>query len=75
MAVPDYILVDDYWLSYDLSHLCHCAIWKIKANDVLGFHPSADDARIAMFQNSLVREQRVNFYIYHMQRGWPFPDA
>jgi len=34
-----------------------------------------DDARIAMFQNSLVREQRVNFYLYHVQHGWPFPAA
>jgi len=71
--VPDYMLVDDYWLSYVISHLCNAPIWKIKADDVLRFHPSADDARIAMFQNSLVREQQVNFYIYHMRRGWPFP--
>jgi glycosyltransferase involved in cell wall biosynthesis len=75
MDVPEYILVDDYWLSYVLSCFCHCQLWKIKANEVLAFHLSADDARIAMFQSSLVREQRVNFYIYHMQRGWPFPQA
>jgi len=71
--IPEYILVDDYWLSYVISHFCRAQVWKIKADDVLGFHLSADDARIAMFQNSLVREQKVNFYIYHMLRGWPFP--
>lgn len=71
--IPEYILVDDYWLSYVISHFCRAQLWKIKADDVLGFHLSADDARIAMFQNSLVREQKVNFYTYHMLRGWPFP--
>jgi glycosyltransferase involved in cell wall biosynthesis len=71
--VPEYVLVDDYWLSYVISKFCRAPIWKIKADDVLRFHLSADDARIAMFQNSLVREQQVNFYIYHMLRGWPFP--
>jgi hypothetical protein len=72
---PEYVLVDDYWLSYVISHLCKGANWKIRASDVLTFHPTADDARIAMSQNSLVREQRVNFYLYHMQHGWPFPAA
>jgi glycosyltransferase involved in cell wall biosynthesis len=75
MAAPDYVLVDDYWLSYALMHTCGCRIWKIKANEAFRFHPSADDARIAMSHSSLVREQLVNFYIYHTQRGWPFPQT
>ncbi|MFI7453484.1 glycosyltransferase [Nonomuraea sp. NPDC049714] len=70
---PDYILVDDYWLSYVLSHLCRGRIWKIKADDVFAYDPSAEDARIAMFQSSRVREQRVNLYLFHMRQGWPFP--
>lgn len=73
LVQPDYILVDDYWLSYVLSHRCRSRIWKIKANDVFAYDRSADDARIAMFQSSRVREQRVNLYVYHMRQGWPFP--
>jgi GT2 family glycosyltransferase len=72
MEVPEFVLVDDYWLSYVISHLLGGQLQKIKADDVLKYHPRADDARVAMFQDTLVREQRVNFYIYHMQRGWPF---
>lgn len=32
---------------------------------------SSHDLSEAMSYNPLVREQRVNFYIYHMRQGWP----
>ena len=72
LPMPEFVLVDDYWLSYVLCHCVGGRIFKIKADGALRFHLSADDARIAMFESTAVREQRVNFYIYHMLRGWPF---
>ena len=71
----DYILVDDYWLSYVLSHHLSVPIWKIKADDAFEFTDCADDESIAMFHNDRVNEQRINFYIYHMHHGWPPPAA
>jgi glycosyltransferase involved in cell wall biosynthesis len=73
MPRPEYVLVDDYWLSFVLSHRVGCELWKIRAGDVFTYDPSADDARIAMFQDPRVREQRVNLYQRHMREGWPFP--
>ncbi|HKX30616.1 MAG TPA: glycosyltransferase [Blastocatellia bacterium] len=70
----DYILVDDYWLSYILSAELKIPIWKIQAGDVLSFTECAEDESIAMFHNPLVHEQRINFYIHHMRRGWPPAD-
>jgi glycosyltransferase involved in cell wall biosynthesis len=70
----DYLLVDDYWLSYVLSHEIKIPIWKIQADDVLEFTECAHDSSIAMFHNPLVQEQRVNFYIQHMRKGWPAAD-
>ena len=72
LANPEFVLVDDYWLSYVISHILGARLQKIKGDHILRFHPRADDARVAMFEDPLVREQRVNFYIYHMQHGWPF---
>jgi len=37
----------------------------------MSFTPCADDANIALFHNEAVKEQRVNFYVYHMRQGWP----
>jgi glycosyltransferase involved in cell wall biosynthesis len=67
----EFALVDDYWLSFVLSHRMNIPIWKIKANHILKFTDCADDPQIAMFHNSRVNEQRTNFYIYHMRQGWP----
>ena len=65
-------LVDDYWLSFVLSHVLKVQIWKIEATDAVSFTECADDPRIAMYHNPKVIEQRIDFYIYHMRQGWPF---
>lgn len=71
MTHPEYILVDDYWLSYVLSQHLGIPIHKIQAPDILSFTPSADDENVALYHNPLVHEQRVRLYIEHMRVGWP----
>ncbi len=67
----EFALVDDYWFSFVLQHYLGIPIRKIKADHAIKFTKCADDPDIAMFHNSLVNEQRINFYIYHMRKGWP----
>lgn len=67
----DFILVDDYWISYIVSHELRIPIWKIKFDDQFAFTPCADDENIALFHNPKVRKERVDFYVYHMKKGWP----
>lgn len=71
MTCPDYILVDDYWISFVLSHHLQVPLWKIKGDEMFYSTPCADDESIALYHNKAVREQRVNFYVYHMRQGWP----
>lgn len=68
----EFWLIDDYWLSFVFSHVLKVPIWKIKAADVLSFTECADDPEIALYHNPKVMEQRTDFYIHHMRRGWPF---
>jgi hypothetical protein len=69
----EYWLIDDYWLSFVFSHILRVPIWKIRAAGALSFTECADDPLIALYHNPKVIEQRINFYIYHMRHGWPFP--
>jgi len=68
---PDFILVDDYWMSFVLSHHLKVPIWKIEGKDLFTSTPCSEDKSIALFYNPEVEEQRVNFYVYHMRQGWP----
>lgn len=68
---PDFILVDDYWMSYIISHELRIPILKIQLDAEMAFTPCADDKGIALFHNPKVRKERVNFYVYHMKKGWP----
>jgi glycosyltransferase involved in cell wall biosynthesis len=69
----EFWLIDDYWLSFVLSHILKVPIWKIKATEALTFTDCADDPQIALYHNPKVIEQRINFYVHHMRLGWPFP--
>jgi len=68
----EFRLIDDYWLSFVLSHILKVQIWKIKATEAVSFTECADDLNIALYHNPKVIEQRINFYIHHMRLGWPF---
>ncbi len=67
----EFILVDDYWLSYALSGKLGWKLWKIQATNAFQFDKSAEDPEVALFLNSRVRDQRTDFYVYHMSQGWP----
>lgn len=67
----DFILVDDYWLSFIIQHKLDIPVWKVKADDHLSFTPCADAPNIALFHNKHVSNERINFYIYHMRNKWP----
>ena len=72
-SMPDkeFILVDDYFLSFVLSHYMDVDIWRVKADDVMEMSESGDDHKIALYHNSDVRETRVDCYLYHLSKGWP----
>jgi GT2 family glycosyltransferase len=67
----EFILVDDYWLSFALSGKLGWKIWKIQATDAFVFDQSAADPEVALHLNTRVREARTDFYVYHMSQGWP----
>ncbi|MBL3659043.1 glycosyltransferase [Fulvivirga sediminis] len=68
----DFILVDDYWLSFIINEKLDIPIWKIEAKEHLSFTPCADNPDIALFHNDKVNIQRLKFYIYHMRHRWPY---
>ena len=67
----EFIIVDDYWLSFVLSHHMGIPLWRVKADDVMEMSESGDDPNKALYRNVLTREHRVDFYIYHHRHGWP----
>ena len=67
----DFILVDDYWLSFVLSHHMGVRLMRIKADDVMSMTESAEDEGVALYRNPKVHEQRVDFCIYHNRLNWP----
>jgi hypothetical protein len=71
MPRAEFALVDDYWLSFVLSHYLKADLWKIKCDDVFAHTTSAEDPAIALYLKPRVREELVNMYIYHMRAGWP----
>lgn len=74
MTHPEYVLVDDYWLSYVLSARLGVTLRKLCAPDIFEFTPCADDPNIALYHNPKVQEQRTRLYVEHMLAGWPIFD-
>jgi glycosyltransferase involved in cell wall biosynthesis len=68
---PETVLVDDYWLSFVLSHHLHVPLWKFQGDGIFHSTPCSEDKSIALYYNEKVENERVNFYIYHMKKGWP----
>jgi hypothetical protein len=68
---PNVVLVDDYWLSFVLSHHLHVPLWKFQGDGIFHSTPCSEDKSIALYYNEKVENERVNFYIYHMKKGWP----
>ncbi|ETW23523.1 glycosyltransferase [Mycobacterium gastri] len=68
-------LVDDYWMSFVLSHHLNVPIRKLRGDHCFSFLPSADDPEVALFRNEAVAQERIRFYVSHMRQGWPNWDA
>lgn len=71
LPIKEFILVDDYFLSFVLSHHMGIEIWRVKADDVMEMHEEGDNHKVALFHNSHVREARIDCYLYHLKEGWP----
>lgn len=71
MPTKDFVLVDDYWLSFVLNHYFGYQMCKVAASNIYTKTLSADDPSIALYLNSKVIEMRMKLYVYHMLRGWP----
>lgn len=71
LPIKEFILVDDYFLSFVLSHYMGIEIWRVKADDVMEMHEEGDNRKVALFYNSHVREARIDCYLYHLKEGWP----
>jgi hypothetical protein len=68
---PDFLLVDDYWMSYVLDHLLRIPLVKIRSDHLLAFDDSADDPARALWLNPEVFRRKLAFCTWHMNRGWP----
>ncbi|CAF5115673.1 unnamed protein product, partial [Rotaria magnacalcarata] len=51
MPTKEFILVDDYWLSFVLNHYFGYQLCKIAASNMYTKTPSADDSTIALYLN------------------------
>lgn len=79
MPDPDFVLVDDYWISYVLNHIFHRNIRKLAtpkegSDHVLTRTADSDQPGLALHTQTKVRDARLRLYIHHMLQGWPqFP--
>lgn len=78
MPSRDFDLVDDYWMSFVLSHHYNYAIVKLGVQPApyRQFVASANDPSVALYLNPRVQAARMQLYVHHMRLGWPrFPSV
>lgn len=71
MPDPALRLVDDYWMSFVLSHHLKARLLKIRLADSMRFTDSAYDGAVAMHLQPAVREAKLLMYQHHQRCGWP----
>lgn len=71
MSIREFLLVDDYWLSFVLNHYFGYKLCKITATDIYTKTTSSDDPSVALYLNPKVRQARMKLYVHHMLKGWP----
>lgn len=74
VPLPDesFMLVDDYWLSYVSSSHLRIPIQKLHGSSCPCRRTmSAEDPKVALFQNPRVEAARWRMYQFHMQKNWP----
>jgi len=75
VAMPDngFVLVDDYWMSFVLSHYFNRNLRKLQCRDGEHFERTADsdDVGLALYTRPEVQDAKIRMYIHHMLNGWP----
>uniref|UniRef100_A0A914Q996 Glycosyltransferase 2-like domain-containing protein n=1 Tax=Panagrolaimus davidi TaxID=227884 RepID=A0A914Q996_9BILA len=68
----DFMLIDDYWLSYVLAAKFDRNLRKLKLSEnVITRTKDSDQVGIAMYTRKDVANARTRMYIHHMINGWP----
>lgn len=75
MPDPTFALVDDYWLSFVLSHKFDRTLRKLSVSG-LAINPinrteDSDQPGLALHTRPEVQDARIRLYIHHMLQGWP----
>ncbi|XP_055329290.1 uncharacterized protein LOC129581980 [Paramacrobiotus metropolitanus] len=76
VSMPDegFNLVDDYWMSFVLSHKFGRRIRKLCAeagNNPVERAEDSDTVGLALHTRPEVKDARIRLYIHHMLQGWP----
>ena len=73
--MPDsaFILVDDYWMSFVLSHYFNRNLRKLQCptNEHFERAESSDEVGLALYTRPEVNDAKIRMYIHHMLNGWP----
>jgi len=75
IAIPDngFVLVDDYWMSFVLSHYFNRKLRKLQCNVNEHFERTveSDEVGLALYTRPEVNDAKIRMYIHHMLNGWP----
>ena len=75
VAMPDngFVLVDDYWMSFVLSHYFNRNMRKLQCHNNEHFERTAesDQVGLALYTRPEVQDAKIRMYIHHMLNGWP----
>ena len=75
IEMPDdgFVLVDDYWMSFVLSHYFNRNLRKLQCGEQEHFERTADSDKVglALYTRPEVQDAKIRMYIHHMVNGWP----
>ena len=73
IPIPDngFILVDDYWMSFVLSHYFHRNLRKLQCCGHLERTDESDVVGLALYTRPEVQDAKIRMYVHHMLNGWP----
>lgn len=75
MPDPTFTLVDDYWMSFILSHKFNRKLRKLSvsglATNPINRTEDSDQPGLALHTRPEVQDARLRLYVYHMLQGWP----
>ncbi|KAG4074967.1 hypothetical protein HA402_014546 [Bradysia odoriphaga] len=77
VSMPDrtFALVDDYWMSFVLSHRFRRTLRKLSVSGLeinpIGRTEDSDEPGLALHTRPEVQDARLRLYVHHMLQGWP----